>query len=118
MLTRMESFRPQSESTRAHRREPSLGPVDEVQFRGEAVAGIAQRMRAWNWRWIGAIAAIAMALLLLLRQPLADWLWPQTSAERLHVQAEKALAAGRLSAADGSGARELYEAALALDPDR
>lgn len=63
-------------------------------------------------------AFVVAALLLWFRQPLAEWLWPQTRAERLREQAGQALAAGRLTAPDGSGARELYEAALALDPDR
>lgn len=75
-------------------------------------------MRAWDWRWILAVFALAAVLLLVLRQPLADWLWPQTRAGRLREQAAVALAQGRLSAPDGTGARELYAAALALDPDR
>ncbi|RFP59843.1 hypothetical protein D0Y53_09645 [Luteimonas weifangensis] len=62
--------------------------------------------------------AVALALLLGFRRPLADWLWPQTRAQALRAQAAQALAQGRLSAADGSGARELYEAALAMEPDR
>ncbi|WP_449284301.1 hypothetical protein [Lysobacter cavernae] len=62
--------------------------------------------------------AIAALLLLVLRQPLSDWLWPQTRAQQLRADAARALAQGRLSAVDGSGARELYAAALALDPDR
>lgn len=77
-----------------------------------------QRLGEWDWRWILALLAFVIALLLVLRQPLADWLWPQTRAERLRIRAERALAAGQLTAADGSGARELYAAALALDPDR
>lgn len=55
---------------------------------------------------------------LLFRQTLADWLWPETRAQVLREHAALALSKGHLSAADGSGARELYEAALALDPDR
>ncbi|WP_240099880.1 hypothetical protein [Thermomonas flagellata] len=73
------------------------------------------------WRRGLAIAGgvlLAGALLLAWRQPLGEWLWPQPRAEQLRLRAERALAAGRLSAADGSGARELYEAALALDPDQ
>lgn len=73
------------------------------------------------WRRRLAIAGgvlLAGALLFFWRQPLGDWLWPQPRAEQLRLRAEQALQAGRLSAADGSGARELYEAALALDPDQ
>ncbi|HEV8694957.1 MAG TPA: hypothetical protein VGQ93_12360, partial [Lysobacter sp.] len=75
-------------------------------------------MRAWRWRWVAIGIVVVVVLLLLLRQPLADWLWPETRAQRLHEEAAQALAAGKLTAPDGSGARELYEAALALDPDR
>lgn len=115
---------PGSRSERQQRREPSWGRFDELRFntprersetRGSAVM---QRVRSWDWRWILAVAVFAIALLLVLRQPLADWLWPGTRAERLQEDARRALAEGRLTAADGSGARELYAAALALDPDR
>lgn len=62
--------------------------------------------------------AVLLLALLLLRRPLADWLWPETRVQALRDQAATALAQGRLSASDGTGARELYEAALAIDPDR
>jgi tetratricopeptide (TPR) repeat protein len=71
----------------------------------------------WPW-WLAAGAALALLALLALRQPLSERLWPQTRTQGLLDQAGVALAEGRLSAADGSGARELYEAALAQDPDR
>lgn len=65
--------------------------------------------------------ALALALLVglgvLLRQPLGDLLWPQARTQALLQQADAALARGELSAADGSGARQLYEAAQAIDPD-
>lgn len=67
--------------------------------------------------WIAIVLAV-FALLLAYRDPLADLLWPETRAQALLQRADAALAAGRLSSPDGSGARELYEAALALDPDR
>ena len=44
--------------------------------------------------------------------------WPASESAALRERAESALREGRLSAADGSGARELYEAALALQPDQ
>jgi tetratricopeptide (TPR) repeat protein len=108
------------------RREPSLGRFDELQFsqprsdapRASRIGAVTERLRAWDWRWIVAVIAFVFALLLVLRQPLANWLWPETRAERLRHEAGRALAAGRLTADDGSGARELYAAALALDPDR
>jgi tetratricopeptide (TPR) repeat protein len=104
---------PDHDPERSQRRPLSLGRFDES---GANV--IARRLRSWDWQWIIAIALCFAVLLFGLRQPLAEWLWPQTRAERLSMQAERALAQGRLTAADGSGARELYAAALALDPDR
>jgi tetratricopeptide (TPR) repeat protein len=72
-------------------------------------------------RWFApAVLGVLLLVTLLLayRQPLADRLWPNTRAEALRTQAAQALAQGRLSAPDGRGARELYQAALAIDPDR
>ena len=71
-----------------------------------------------RWRWLAAVSVGLMLLLWALRQPLADRLWPETRAQTLEADAALALAAGRLTATDGQGARELYEAALAVDPDR
>ena len=106
-------------SARPERREPTPGPVDAAQFdfTPTRVRLHARPPRHW---WPPALVAIAvvLGLLLLFRRPLADRIWPETSAQALRMQAAQALAQGRLSAADGSGARELYEAALAMDPDR
>lgn len=71
-----------------------------------------------NWRWLAGIAALLLVALLLLRQPLAELVWPQNPAQQALSEADAALQRGHLSADDGSGARELYEAALAMDPDR
>lgn len=86
------------------------------------------RFAEWFRRWPPALrsriaqAVVLVALLIVLaflyRAPLADRLWPETRAQALREAAAVALARGHLTAADGSGARELYEAALALDPDR
>ncbi|QNP41276.1 hypothetical protein [Lysobacter solisilvae (ex Woo and Kim 2020)] len=117
--------KPTAEPAGTPRREPSLGRFDELRFRPQQERARAprsprwlQRLRGWSWRWILAVLMVLVALLFVLRQPVAEWLWPQTRAERLRLQAAQALAEGRLTAADGSGARELYAAALALDPDR
>ncbi|MBD9478486.1 hypothetical protein IB225_05765 [Pseudoxanthomonas sp. PXM02] len=69
-------------------------------------------------RWVVAVAIVFVLLVIVLRQPLADLLWPQTRVQVLLDQADQALRAGRLDADDGSGARQLYEAAQALDTDR
>lgn len=71
-----------------------------------------------HWRWLAGAAGFLLVVLFLLRQPLADALWPQNSAQQAMAEADAALDRGHLSAGDGSGARELYEAALAMDPDR
>lgn len=90
--------------------------------RDSALRIVRERLRALarrRWVWGLALAAVlTIPLGALLRGPVADRLWPEAGAERLRRQAEAALQRGHLSAADGSGARELYEAALAIDPDR
>ncbi|KRA55153.1 hypothetical protein ASD77_09800 [Pseudoxanthomonas sp. Root65] len=65
-----------------------------------------------------ALAVLLLLSVIVLRQPLADLLWPQTRVQSLLDQADQALRAGRLDTADGAGARQLYEAAQALDTDR
>jgi tetratricopeptide (TPR) repeat protein len=72
----------------------------------------------WHWRWVAALAIVLVVLLVAFRQPLADLLWPETRVQALLDQAARALAEGRLDADDGTGARQLYEAAQALDTDR
>src|SRR5690242_12675135 len=79
------------------------------------------RMRAaWAERrgWlIGIGVALAIALLLVIgRNWLSERIVPDPRMTRRIEQAEHALQAGRLSAADGSGARELFESVLAQDP--
>ncbi|HZF98840.1 MAG TPA: hypothetical protein VEY92_11490, partial [Pseudoxanthomonas sp.] len=62
--------------------------------------------------------ALLALVLVALREPLAQRLWPDTRLQRLLQQGELALRQGRLSSDDGSGARQQFEAALALDSDR
>ncbi len=70
------------------------------------------------WRWGLLAALVVFAVLVLLRQPLADWFWKEPRIEQILQHGEQALAAGRLTAADGTGAKEYFQAALALDSDR
>lgn len=70
------------------------------------------------WRWALLAAVLLFVGLALLRKPLADWLWSEPRIEQLLEEGDRALREGRLSAADGSGAREHFAAALALDNDR
>ena len=64
-----------------------------------------------------AVFAAAVVLVVGVRVLVVDRIWPETRVQALLDEAAVASAAGRLSASDGSGARQLYEAALALDPD-
>lgn len=77
---------------------------------------------AWRerrrWRWLALLAVVFAVGLVAFRGQIAEALWPDTQVQRLLAQGELALAQGRLSARDGSGARERFEAALALDSDR
>jgi len=79
-------------------------------------------IQAWHarriWRWALLAAAAVFLLLVVLRAPLANWFWNEPQVEQLLDRGDRALAAGRLSAANGTGAREWYQAALALDSDR
>src|SRR5690606_20025110 len=79
---------------------------------------VVPRVSPWR-RWLAlALAVGGVVGLLVAREPLSHWLWPDTRIQQLRIDAGHALQAGQLSRADGQGARELYEAALALDHDR
>ena len=88
------------------------------------LAGWYRQWRALPQRWrqlllvLAASVLLALLAALLLHNALGRWLWPDPRYDALRQRAELALQAGRLSAADGSGARELFEAALALQPDQ
>jgi tetratricopeptide (TPR) repeat protein len=105
----------------AARIEPLAGDWSTLHFddepRRDPASSHARRQR---WTRIAlAVAALAvLSALIVWRQPLSEWLWPDTRLQSLREQAARALAEGRLTSPDGRGARELYEAALALDPDR
>ncbi len=90
-----------------------------------------RRWQAWRGRWLAlpamlrhVLTGVCAALLVLLlvsivfRGSISTWLWPDSRSEELQMRAEAALQAGRLTAEDGNGARELFEAALALQPDQ
>ena len=77
-----------------------------------------RRWARWPWLVAGIALLLAVVFALTARGPWSEHLWPEAEAETLRRQADAALARGHLTAADGSGARELYEAAMAMDPDR
>ena len=70
------------------------------------------------WRVVLVLAACLLLSVIVFRRPLADLLWPDSRIQQLLQRGDAALARGQLSAADGSGAREFFAAALALDGDR
>ena len=94
-------------------------------------ASVPARRAAMRARWqawprqarTAALAAVALLLLglagvLVFRDALGRWLWPDPRYDALRQRAETALRTGRLTAPGGAGARELFEAALALQPDQ
>lgn len=71
-----------------------------------------------TWRWGALVVVLLLTLLAVFRQPLANLFWPDTRIQQLLDNGQAALASGRLTAPDGTGARQYYEAAQALDSDR
>lgn len=69
-------------------------------------------------RIVGAAGALAGLLALAWLGSAVHRAWPASESAALRERAAQALREGRLSATDGSGARELYEAALAVQPDQ
>jgi tetratricopeptide (TPR) repeat protein len=94
---------------------PRIVPTARPRARGARDAWVA--VHAWPWRWILPVLALFVLLVLAVRGPIAERLWPQSRSDALHAAAEDALARGWLTSADGTGARELFAAAQALDPD-
>lgn len=88
-----------------------------VRFDADSARALIARLPAWAWWLLAALLAFGV-MLVLFRGPLAQVLMPEARVQRLLQQADAALAAGHLDAADGTGARQLYEAARAIDPDR
>ncbi len=76
------------------------------------------RSRTWLQRHGGWLLLVLLAWWALARLPWADWLLPGDSADALVRRGKQALQVGVLDRTDGSGARQLFEAALARDPDR
>ena len=77
---------------------------------------------AWRdrrlWPWAASVIVLFALGIVVFRQPLANLVWPDMRVQRLLNEAEQALEQGRLTAADGTGARQRFEAAQALDSDR
>src|SRR5690606_38167833 len=104
------------DGTLGRMREP---PADRGPTRSDSVSG----KRHWATAHVrgvlaAVIAGLGVAAVWWRREPLSEGRWPDTRVQRLRDEAALALQTGALTRADGGGARELYEAAVALDPDR
>jgi len=76
------------------------------------------RNRGHALRWLVAAGVLLVLALFFWRGPISERLLPDPRMNRQLERAQQALAQGKLSAADGSGARELFESVLAADPDQ
>lgn len=117
---------PHDESDQGSARTPGPAPgarveptVDwkDVEFGSPSQSPPALRDRR-HWRWVVAALLVLIVTVVMFRTPLANLVWPDIRVYRLLDEAERALEKGHLSAADGTGARQHFEAAQALDPDR
>ena len=112
-------------------RTPTLGSIDDLEFADRArpasphppSAPPPRRPRTGRtglWLLLAGFAAVAIAggwALSHWRETLGEQLIPVSDLNQQIREAEAALARGDLSAADGSGARERFQAVLARDPD-
>ena len=96
---------------------PDTDPTRRSARPVEAILDPLRKLSRTQRAWALALS-IGLLIVLVMAALFSDGLWPETRAQQLRREAAEALARGHLTAPDGSGARELYEAALALDPDR
>ena len=132
----MSGRRDQHEADSHGRTEPTLGDMDHLDApRAPAGDGLPQvtveprhsRARTASRPHRGGRRGWLVPLLLLLVIGLATALWvnqgrlrgmlPRTDFNNVLGQAQQALQAGHLDGQDGTSARELFQAALALEPD-
>jgi tetratricopeptide (TPR) repeat protein len=82
------------------------------------VASVSLRRRSDRLWLLGALLLVLLLLLDAWRVPISERLVPDSRLNDMLERAHAAMVHGRLSRADGQGARELYESVLAIDPDR
>jgi len=109
---------------RAEPATPDLGALDQLDLSrprpsAPRAAPAARGRRAWPWVLLGAlvVAAVVALMLGLWREQIGQRLVPDSAINLQIEQAQRALGRGELSNADGSGAREQFQAVLARDPD-
>lgn len=104
-----------------HGATPGLGAMDQLDLaRPGQRAPLREPRRAWPWLLLAAAVVATAGLALLLghwREQIGERLVPDSAINLQIEQAQQALARGELSRADGSGARERFQAVLARDPD-
>jgi hypothetical protein len=81
-------------------------------------AGWVELARKYRSLLIAAPLVLLVLLLIVFREPISRRLIPDPRMNQQLELAQAALKRGDLSRADGRGARELFEAALAIDPDQ
>ena len=99
--------------------EPKIGRMDDALADAPTKRRAAAPRPARTLRWIIGLGLFALVLgsaVYALQDRLRGMLPPTQLAAALE-RADQALAADRLSAADGQGARELYSGVLAVDPE-
>ena len=112
----------------SERHDPTLGALPDIgddrrggrmhAVSGSAASGGPQKRPRWPWLLGAGVALLMLGTILYVgRDALGKRLVPPPQQTLLMQQADAALRAGRLTATDGHGARELYEAVLARDPD-
>jgi tetratricopeptide (TPR) repeat protein len=79
--------------------------------------GSVDRRCRYGWAWLAVGIALLAIGLTIWREPIGRRLLPDSRLDRQIELAEAALAGGELSRPDGRGARELFEAVLAVDPE-
>jgi len=134
----MSGRRNQHDAYPPARTEPVLGDLDQLDAprapvtdglpqvsveprkrHGNKAAAPAHRRPPRNNRWMPILLVLVIVLVgaLWLNQNRLRNMLPRTDFNTLLVQAQQALQEGRLDGQDGSSARELFQAAMALEPD-
>lgn len=96
----------------------TLGAADRRRAAASSAPSAARSRSSRGWLWpLLLLVAIAVGVTLWQQQDRLRGLVPSTELNDVLGRAEQALRDGRLDGNDGTSARELFEAARALEPD-